>query len=124
MRWDRYDDKASNLVHEAVTGELLRTNDRPNHERAALLESLARARADTNTRPATGGDPDPIGYMALAIPPLDYAVITRRFPDLVSKDKEISLKAWKKFCRSPESLPYRTDASIGKRQRYDGIIVR
>ena len=45
--------------------------------------------------------------VSLNIPPLDYEVLIRKYPDLNSKDTEIAHKAWQKFTRSTESEPYR-----------------
>jgi hypothetical protein len=50
--------------------------------------------------------------MSLRIPELDYAIITRRFPDLMSPDHEIKRRAWVKFAQSSLADPYRvTDRS-------------
>jgi hypothetical protein len=38
---------------------------------------------------------------------MDWAVIQRRYPDMVSKDHEIMNRAWARFLNSEESLPYR-----------------
>lgn len=96
----------------------------PNAERKQILNFL-EARRREGIRPAVLEDQgDTFGYAALAIPELDYAVLVVRFPDLASKDAEISHRAWKDFARSDASLAYRVDASIGKRQHADGIIIR
>jgi hypothetical protein len=55
---------------------------------------------------------DPLGHMPwgstiLQIPELDFYVLVKRYPELVSPDPEISTKAFDKFLRSSESLPYR-----------------
>lgn len=47
------------------------------------------------------------GRMALDIPPDHYEVLTLIYPDLVCPDAQIKLKAWKAFCISDESLPYK-----------------
>lgn len=97
--------------------------DTPNKGRADHLENLSRRRREQGTAKVSATD-GAFGYAALSIPELDYYVLVVRFPDLRSKDAEIKRKAWQKFCRDDASLPYRVDASIGKRQRADGIIVR
>lgn len=43
----------------------------------------------------------------LSIPELDFYVLTKRYPDLISPDQQIANKAMDKFLRSPESAPYR-----------------
>lgn len=50
------------------------------------------------------------GYHAFAIPPMDWAVIKIRFPDLVSKDAQIMNQAWAKFRADPISMPYRVQS--------------
>lgn len=96
----------------------------PNADRAAVLELAAKRRAE-GARPAAidAGDGS-FAYSALMIPELDYHVLMIKNPDLNSKDAEIQTRAWKKFILSPESLPYRTDASIGRRKETTGIIVK
>jgi len=47
------------------------------------------------------------GTVMLSIPELDFYVITKRYPDMLSPDMEIANKAMDKFLRSPESAPYR-----------------
>jgi hypothetical protein len=49
----------------------------------------------------------PWGSIILQIPELDFYVLVKRYPDLMSPDAEISTRAYDKFLRSPESLPYR-----------------
>jgi hypothetical protein len=55
-----------------------------------------------------GAAPMDFGVVELSIPTLDYEVITRRYPDLVSPDAEISKRAWDKFIQSSESSIYKT----------------
>lgn len=95
----------------------------PNRGRADHLQFLAKRR--NGMGPArVQTDEGSFGYAALSIPELDYYVLVIRYPELNSKDPDEQRKAWQKFCRDDASLPYRVDASIGKRQRADGIIVR
>jgi hypothetical protein len=49
----------------------------------------------------------PWGSTILQIPELDFYVLVKRYPDLMSADAEISTRAYDKFLRSPESEPYR-----------------
>ena len=47
------------------------------------------------------------GRMALDIPYEHYQVLIALYPDLQCPDAEIKTKAWKAFCISPESIPYK-----------------
>jgi len=47
------------------------------------------------------------GSSVLNIPELDFYVLCKRYPDLMSPDAEIMTRAYEKFLRSPESEPYR-----------------
>ena len=47
------------------------------------------------------------GRLALSIPADHYEVLTLIYPDLQCPDAEIKTKAWKAFCMTPESLPYK-----------------
>lgn len=115
---DEYDEIMSGVDQRQML-ETLEPNRRrgPNPQRAAGLAALQRMR-ETDGRPqklALGpearrefGEAD-WGYVGLCIPELDYAVLTRTNPDLISKDHETRNRAWQKFMNSPESLPYRPD---------------
>lgn len=99
----------------------------PNKQRAAGLEYLKRRR-DSGEKPALlrcdyNGETD-FGYSQLLIPPFDYDVLIIRYPELASTDRETAHRAWQKFANSPESLRYRTDASIGRRKPNSRIIVK
>ena len=72
-----------------------------NKDRQESLEKLAQVRKDDSSRKQDWG------YLACSIPPLDWAVIKVRLPDLMSPDAQIKNQAWAKFLNSPESLPYR-----------------
>lgn len=96
----------------------------PNPDRASGLDALATRRNERGVAKLKDDEGRAFGYAALAIPELDYYVLLARFPDLNSKDRDTQKRAWQQFCKSEHSLPYRVDASIGKRQRDDGIIVR
>lgn len=47
------------------------------------------------------------GRVALDIPEDHYEVLKLIYPDLVCPDADIKTKAWKAFCISEESLPYK-----------------
>lgn len=47
------------------------------------------------------------GRMALDIPVDHYEVLKLIYPDLTCPDAEIKTQAWKAFCISDESLPYK-----------------
>jgi hypothetical protein len=53
------------------------------------------------------------GSVVLSIPPLDFVVITARYPELASLDHEINHKAWGRFLASSESKPYRVRDTDG-----------
>lgn len=64
------------------------------------------------------------GSVVLSIPELDFAVLQRRYPDLISRDNETNKRAWLKFLASPESAPYRVRDTDGKgKQRQSSVIV-
>jgi len=74
---------------------------RGNPVRRSVLAAVADIRRE-GVRPGT-----PWGGVELMIPELDYAVLTRRFPDLGSPDHEIRLRAWKGFLATSAADPYR-----------------
>lgn len=78
-----------------------------NAERAAGLERNKLLREGRLPAPNNLGSHGGFGGVALSIPPLDYEVIKRMFPDVTSKDHEIRSKAWQRFTKSPLSEPYR-----------------
>ena len=47
------------------------------------------------------------GKVELCIPELELYNIKARFPDMASPDRDIKLKAWKKYLRMAESKPWR-----------------
>ena len=73
----------------------------PNAERQAILEENARIRIE---QPQIA-----LNSMKgmCRIPPMDWAVLKHRFPELVSPDHEIKRAAWITFYRHPVSEPYR-----------------
>jgi hypothetical protein len=46
-----------------------------------------------------------------------WNALTTLHPELNSNDPEICKKAWTKFLKSQESLPYKVDGSIGNKRR-------
>lgn len=91
--------------------------------RQKQLEIL-QTRRNSGAKPAVIGSNGGWGFSAVMIPPLDMQVILTMYPELNSKDKATHDRAWRKFINSPVAAPYRTDDSIGKKQRFDGIIIR
>ena len=77
-------------------------------ERRAVLERNHLLREGRLPKPKHLG----FGGIALSIPPLDYQVLRRLFPDLNSKDHEIRTRAWNKLARSELGEQYRTDRKI------------
>ena len=49
------------------------------------------------------------GRIALDIPTDHYEVLKLIYPDLICQDADIKTKAWKAFCISEESLPYKSN---------------
>lgn len=47
------------------------------------------------------------GRLALSIPEDHYEVLTLIYPDLQCPDAQIKTNAWKAFCISDESIPYK-----------------
>lgn len=58
------------------------------------------------------------GKLMVTIPPLDWAVLQVRFPELVSPDHEIMKKAWGVFMAHPASEPYRVKHKNKARKRW------
>ena len=54
------------------------------------------------------------GKIELCIPELELYNLKRRFPDLASHDRDIRVKAWRKYIRLAESRPWR----VSKSKRY------
>jgi hypothetical protein len=46
-----------------------------------------------------------------------WNALTTLHPELNSQDPEICKKAWTKFLKSQESMPYKVDGSIGNKRR-------
>ncbi len=49
------------------------------------------------------------GRLALQIPSDHYEVLTMIYPDLQCPDAQIKTQAWKAFCITDESLPYKSN---------------
>lgn len=65
------------------------------------------------------------GEVTFRIPKSDMKVLTRIYPELISKDHNIRLSAWKKFRNSPLAEKYlvtRTPGQVKRSQK--GIIVK
>jgi hypothetical protein len=83
-----------------------------NQMRRAVLETNKQFRNAAEQAPHMD-----FGSIVLTLPELDFYVLARRYPDLVSPDPEISTKAWDKFLRSSESQPYKVRATDGKNSK-------
>lgn len=57
-------------------------------------------------KPGVMADNDGMRW-ALSIPEDDHVMLIAKYPDLRSPDKHTHHRAWQKFMRSSESLPYR-----------------
>lgn len=95
----------------------------PNAERALGLELLRIRRKDAGPAVLRDERGETWGCAMVQIPLLDYAVFVRSNPDLVCKDHDTRNRAWHRFFREYGQL-YGVDASVGKKQRNTGIIVR
>lgn len=73
----------------------------PNGARHRHLELIHRVRIEQTPRDLEFMQP------MLSIPPLDWAVLKRRFPELVCRDAQIQRQAWDVFLAHPASEPYR-----------------
>ena len=80
----------------------------PNAARLKHLEYLNRVRIEDTAKAREFMQP------MCSIPPLDWAVLKHRFPELISPDPQIKTNAWRVFMKHPASEPYRTTA----RRRY------
>ena len=66
-----------------------------------LLDRQIDCAKDVNLKDLT------FGRVALDIPTDHYEVLKLIYPDLVCPDADIKTKAWKAFCISEESIPYK-----------------
>ncbi len=73
----------------------------PNAERHNHLDFLNRVRIEETAKNREFMQP------MVSIPPLDWAVLKRRFPELVAPDPQIQRQAWDVFLAHPASEPYR-----------------
>jgi hypothetical protein len=95
----------------------------PNRERAAGLELLRLRRKDAGPAVLRDERGEAWGCGVLAIPYLDYQVLSARTPELNAKDRETRNRAWRSLMRELGHV-YGVDASIGRRKRNTGIIVK
>lgn len=72
----------------------------------AILEENERLRIENVVRKTDGV------RWGLRIPELDLLELQRKNPSLNAPDPVERRNAWHKFCRSPESLPYRVMEKI------------
>lgn len=73
----------------------------PNAERKRHLDLVNRVRIEQPQRD--------LGFagLMLSIPPLDWAVLKVRFPELICGDHQIQKQAWDVFMRHEACAPYR-----------------
>jgi len=57
-------------------------------------------------------DREGLGRWALSIPFLHWVELRRKYPELASPDAAIKSRAYARFMRSAESIPYRVRATI------------
>ena len=89
------------------------------NERKLILDNNAKLRQGEGTRRLEDGE------VTFRIPTKDMKVLQRIYPELVSKEHDIRLAAWKKFRSSPVAEKYlvvRTPAQVKRSQR--GIIIK
>ena len=75
----------------------------PDAARRKHLEFIDRVRIEKTATPREFMQP------MCCIPPLDWAVLKHRFPELICPDAEIQAQAWAVFLAHPASEPYRTN---------------
>ena len=75
----------------------------PSAARRNHLEFLSRVRIEETAKPREFMRP------MVSIPPLDWAVLKHRFPELTCPDAQIQAQAWAVFLAHPASEPYRTN---------------
>lgn len=111
-------DNVNKRINDALLQNLPNRGGDP--DRPRILDMNRKLRDESlNTDIGEG-----LGYLALNIPVPDMRVLELRYPDLVSQDHEIRLKAWKKFIASPESEIYKIRKGDGKRKPANRIIVK
>lgn len=82
----------------------------PNAARHNHLEFVNRVRIESTANNREFMQP------MCSIPPLDWAVLKRRFPELINPDAQIQRQAWDTFLAHPASEPYR----INEKRRRSG----
>lgn len=92
---------------------------RGNSDRRGVLEQNKRLRNRANPL-----GHQPWGSSVLHIPELDFYVLARRHPELMSPDAEINKKAWDKFLASSESEPYRIRQTDKKGVLHPNKVIR
>jgi hypothetical protein len=80
---------------------------REQRERPLILDTVARVRA-------AGGvaDREGLGRWALSISFEDWIRLREKYPELASNDPKIKSRAYLRFMRSPESIPFRVREKI------------
>ena len=93
-----------------VDGQLVRTMTQPRED--VILRELQEIRKSPEALRSTEG----FGW-ELSIPELHFHRLIKKYPELQSPDREISLKAWKRFLGTSECDPYR----VRDRRRHRAI---
>ncbi len=88
-------------LHQFKTFGFPEDRPEPNAARRRHLELLKRVRIEK-----TADNREFMGPMC-SIPPLDWAVLKVRFPELISPDPQIQKQAWDVFMAHPASDKYR-----------------
>jgi hypothetical protein len=86
-------------------GHLVRQNYQPS--RSAVLDEVKFRRDHPGTVKDVG-----FGRAVLSIPQHDFQRLIKAYPDLISLDAIEQTKAWHKFMRSSESVPFRNFPKI------------
>ena len=95
---EEFEAKLKNGDYSAEARQVLKTMQMRDYR---LLDKQIDCAKDVNLKDLS------FGRMALDIPEDHYEVLKLIYPDLVCPDADIKTKAWKAFCISEESLPYK-----------------
>jgi hypothetical protein len=80
---------------------------RTQYERPLILDTVQRVRLSGGVDDRQG-----LGRWALSIPFEDWIALREKFPELASNDPKIKSRAYLRFMRSPESLPFKMREKI------------
>jgi hypothetical protein len=93
--------RSSLTVEHSPGGEGFTFSRLEHQDCAAILDHNREVMAAGGSRTAS------FGKVELCIPELELRKLKRRYPDLASPDKEIRLKAWKRFIQTAEAKPWK-----------------